>query len=812
MMSKNPAALRVPVEKLRWSCDPDSLGVDSTSEIQKLKEEVIAQERAVSSLKFGIGMKGPDYNIFVAGQPRTGLSYLTRTFVEEIAKNEPAPPDWCYVFNFSEPEKPIAISLPSGRAQELARDMDELLEDLKSLIPDIFISDEYRHRRDEIVKEFTQERNSILNALEKTVQESGFILNMNQEGMMIIPATEGRTMTEDDLNKLTEDQKDNLRKTSELLQEKMNVTAMNIKKLEKKLKEKNKDLDRRIALQKVGFLLEELQEKYKEQRSVIKYLLSVKNDVIKNLNDFKQKEQPAMPFPMQQPEVDFTRYKVNVFVDNTEQVGAPVVFEHNPTYTNLFGTMERKASFGVFYTDFTMIRPGSLHKANGGYLVIRARDLFKWFLSWEAIKRAIKNREIKIEDPYEMAGVMSTQSMKPKPVEMQIKVILIDEPYIYQALYNYDDQFKKLFKVKAHLDDQVNRNDLEINKYLQFAAKVVEQKGIRPVNKHGLARLLEYGVELAGRQKKLTLKMAHIKDILREADYWATETGNGEIGCEQVDKAISHRKFRSSLIEDKMQEHIQDGYVNINTDGEIVGQINGLSVFDLGDYSFGKPSRITASISMGRGGVVAIDRESKLSGNIHTKGVLIMEGYLKSRYAGDRPLSLSASLVFEQMYGMVDGDSASAAELFALLSSLAGVGLKQNLAVTGSISQLGEIQPIGGVNEKIEGFYEVCKERGLNGSHGVIIPGTNVPDLMLKNEIIDAVKNGKFTVYSVSHADEALEILTGMEAGQKQDDGRFPDGTFNRLVEDKLTELMEKAKKLMKSDENNDKNAENGEQ
>ena len=801
--------LSVPVEKLRWSCDPEALGLTGTDEITELKEEVIAQDRAVSALKFGMKMKGNDYNIFVAGGARTGLTYLTRSFLMEAAKNEQTPPDWCYVHNFKEPDRPHAISLPKGLAVELAKDMEELLECLKNEIPEVFESDDYRHRKEELVKKFTNERNQILQELEAKVTEAGFILNMSQVGMMIVPSKDGQPITEEGINELSEEQKAELRHKSEELQEEMNQSVQLIRRMERSLKDKQKDLDRRVALHAVGYLIDELQDKYKDQKAVLGYLLDVKNDVIKNLADFKTKEQPPTPFPMPQQEVDYSRYKVNVLIDNSELDGAPVVYESNPTYTNLFGAMERRASFGALFTDFTMIRPGSIHQANGGYLVMEARSLLKWMISWESLKRALKNKEITIEDPAEMFGMIATKGMKPSPIPLSIRIILTGEPFIYHLLYSQDEQFKKLFKVKAHLDDQVDRTQEELHKYASFAARVVQDKGLRHLDRTGVARLLEHGIELSGRQKKLTLKMSVIRDILREADYWASEDGADKIGRDHVDSAIRQRKFRSSLPEDKMQEFILDGYVNVDTDGSKVGQVNGLSVYDLGDYSFGRPSRITAAVSLGRAGVVAIDREAKLSGAIHTKGVLIMEGYLKGRYALDRPLSLAASLVFEQSYGMVDGDSASAAELYTLLSRISGVPLRQDLAVTGAISQAGEVQPIGGVNQKIEGFYEVCHSRGLTGTQGVIIPKANVPDLMLKGQVVEAVKEGKFTVYAVDHVDQALEILTGMPSGTRQEDGTFPEGTLSRLVEDKLQELADKAKES-KDGENNDQKGDDG--
>ncbi|MDY6852666.1 MAG: ATP-binding protein, partial [Thermodesulfobacteriota bacterium] len=445
-MKNRTKAFEIKADNLRWSCDPDSFGLTGTADIEPIKDEVIAQERAVSSLKFGMKMAGTDYNIYVAGEPRTGLTYLTRSFLKKAAKSEPTPPDWCYIHNFREPDEPRVISLPGGVGRELAKEMEELIYDLKSEIPNIFEGEDYRRRKEEIIKKFTSERNPILSELEATAKERGFILNMSPEGMMIAPFKEGQPMTEEDLHNLTDEEKEELKAKSEALQEEMNKTVLRIKRMEKKLKGKLRDLDKRVALAAVGYLIDDLQEKYADYQSVLTYLKDVKTDVIRNLDDFKPKDQPATPFPMPQQEVDLTRYKVNVFIDNSDSDGAPVVYEVNPTYTNLFGAMERRASFGALFTDFTMIRPGSMHRANGGYLVIRARDLLKWYVSWEALKRALTNKEIKIEDMAEMFGFISTKGMKPESIPLNIKIILIGEPYIYHLLYMYDDQFKKLFK------------------------------------------------------------------------------------------------------------------------------------------------------------------------------------------------------------------------------------------------------------------------------------------------------------------------------------------------------------------------------
>lgn len=498
-----------------------------------------------------------------------------------------------------------------------------------------------------------------------------------------------------------------------------------------------------------------------------------------------------MPFPLPTPEPSLTRYEVNVFIDNTEAKGAPVVFETHPTYNNLFGSIEKQVQFGALYTDFSMLRPGSLHRANGGFLIIKVLDLLRWYFSWEGLKRSLKTGRIQMEDLGEQLSLISTKILKPEPIPLQVKVVLIGEPYLYHLLYSLDPDFPKMFKVKAELDDEMEREEGPISDYVRYIARYCRRKGLLPVHKSGVARLIEYGAELTGRNFKLSLQLAEINALLEEANYWAGEEGSPLIKREHLEKAIEEKINRSNLLEEKIREMIRLGDYRVETDGYRVGQINGLSVFPLGDYRFGRPTRITVNGSLGKEGLIDIERESKLSGNLHTKGILILGGYLKSTYAADKPLSLSATITFEQSYGFVDGDSASAAELIALLSVLADAPLFQGIAVTGSISQKGEVQPIGGVNEKIEGFFEVCRERGLTGRQGVIIPEGNVKDLMLKPKVVEAVKEGHFHIYPISHVEEGLEILTGKKAGVRKKDGTYPKGSLNYRIEEKLKKLNE---------------------
>ena len=561
----------------------------------------------------------------------------------------------------------------------------------------------------------------------------------------------------------------------------MNDAIRKIRKMEKEYQEKEKKLDQDVALYVVGHHMEELREKYKELPQVIAYLNDVQEDILKNIDDLKKRPAAQGPFPFPMPEPSFTQYQVNVFVDHSETKGAPVVFENNPTYPNLFGAVDRRAQFGALVTDFTLIRAGALHRANGGYLVLEALDLLRWFFSYEALKRCLKNGEIKIEDPAEMFGLITTRTLQPQPIPLNIKIILIGDPYIYQLLYAYDEDFHKFFKIKAHFDSRMRKTDDHVQKFCELVAGYCQDQKLMPLHKTGMARLIEYAQELAGHQGKLTLQLEEVKDALKEANYWARTNTHEVVFGTDVEKAIQEQIYRVDLPEEKLQEFIDEGMLFIETAGQVVGQMNGLSVYALGDHAFGRPSRITATVSLGKEGVVTIDREAQLAGNIHNKGVLILAGFLKSRFAQDKPLTLSASLCFEQSYGMIEGDSASMAELVTLLSALAEVPLAQNIAMTGSVSQRGESQPIGGVNWKIEGFYKVCKARGLDGTQGVIIPKANVQDLMLKKEVVDAVKDGKFHVWAIGTVDEALELLTGLPAGKRQADGAWePDRSTAR--------------------------------
>jgi len=795
----------VPVDLLYARVDPESLGFETTASLSPPEEGVVAQDRAIEAIKFGMGMKDVDYNIFVAGQPKTGLTYIARTFLEKTAKEEPTPPDSCYVYNFKEPDSPKYLSLTAGRGKELKKSMEQFVQTLQAKIPEVFDSEDYSAKEAEVHQAFERKRREIIDALSQRAKEEGFILQFSQVGMVIVPASEeGQPMSQEELSQLPQDKKEELREKSDQLQKEMNDAIKEIRKAEEDFREKHSKLDAEIAMYVVGHLMETLEEQFKDEEEVLKYFKEVQEDILENIDDFKKKQeqqQQAAPFPTPPKEMTFRKYDVNVLIDNSETEGAPVIIESNPSYPNLFGSIERQAYFGALFTDFSMIKPGALHKANGGYLILKALDLLKYWISWEALKRAIKDEQIKIEDLGELYGMFSTRTLKPTPIPLNVKVVLTGDPYLYQLLYIYDDRFPKMFKVKSHLDTEVDNTEDNLKQGACVLSKFCADEGLRHVTNDGVARILEYSMEVTGDREKLTLKLADISDLLKEADYYAG-LGDAEfIKTEHVQTAIEKKRFRASLYEEKVQELVKKDVFWVETDGHKTGQVNGLSILMTGDHEFGKPNRITATISLGKGGVVDIDREAKLSGNIHTKGVMILSSYLKEKFAHNKPLSLSANLTFEQSYGMVEGDSASSTELYVLLSAISGVPIYQGIAVTGSVSQKGEVQPIGGVTRKIEGFFDICKHKGLNDKQGVIIPEKNVKNLMLRRDVVKAIEEGKFHIYPVSTIEEGIEILTGMEAGELQEDGTYPEGTLYRKVDDKLREMAELEKEFGKSKE-----------
>jgi len=790
-------ANRLSFDELYRFCDPNIFTFNTTDDLPELKE-TIGQERALHALDFGLSLESTGFNIFILGEHGTGKMTTVRSFLSQKAMKEPVPPDWCYLYNFKDPDVPVAISLSPGDAVAFNKDMEELVKILRAEIPKIFDSKEYEKQKSKIISESQKQQTDLFSGLEEEAREKGFSVRKTISGLIIVPVKKtGEPLTEEEYELLDEKTRKKIDETGKVLQEKLNDVVRVMRESEKLVKEVIGRLEKDAALAAVGHLIDELKYKYEKNEKITAYLEDAKEDILQHLEDFKVQEEqaPALPFmKLPRAEPAFTRYTVNVLVNNKDCKGAPCIFESNPTYYNLFGRTEHRFQYGLAITDFSMIKAGSLHKANGGYIVIDALDLLRNIFSYDALKRAIRNKEVKIEDVWEQYRLISTTTLKPDALPLDVKVVLVGNPYLYYLLYNLDEDYRELFKVKADFDSRMDRTDENIQKYASFVACLCKEEKLLSMDRKGVAKIVEVGSRLAEHQNKLSSLFSDIADLIREASYWASKTDSNIVSEEHVQKAIDERIFRTNRIEERLREMIIEGTIIVNTAGEKVGQINGLAVLDLGDYSFGKPSRITARTYTGKAGVVNIERETKMSGKIHEKAILIITNYLGSKYATKKPLSLSASITFEQLYDMVEGDSASCAELYALVSSIAGIPLKQSLAVTGSMDQAGEVQPVGGINEKIEGFFDLCRLTGLDGSHGVIIPKRNVKNLMLKKDVVEAVKEGKFFIYPIQRVDEGLEIITGMQVGELRDDGTYLEGTINYLVVKRLTEISEAVK------------------
>lgn len=784
-------------DKLYRFCDPDMFTFNTTNDLPDVKE-TIGQERALHALDFGLSLDSTGFNIFILGEHGTGKMTTVKSFLSRKAMTEPVPRDWCYVYNFKDPDTPLAISLNPGEAVVFQKNMEELITILKVEIPKVFESKEYEKQKNKTIDESQKQQKSIFSSLEEEAREKGFSVRKTVSGLIIIPVKKaGEPLIEEEYELLDERTRKKIDETGKTLQEKLNDIARMVRESEKMLKEAIRKLEKETALAAVGHLIEELKNKYSEYEKITAYLEDVKENILENLDDFRIQEEQAPPLPfmkLPKSEPTFTRYTINVLVNNKDCKGAPCVFESNPTYYNLFGRIEHKIQYGFAITDFSMIKGGSVHKANGGYIVINALDLLRNIFAYDALKRAIRNKEVKIEDVWEQYRLISTTTLKPEAIPLDVKVILVGNPYLYYLLYNLDEEYRELFKVKSDFDNRMDRTDENIHKYASFVATMCREEKLLPFDRTGVAKVVELGSRLAEYQNKLSSMFSDIADVIREASYWATKANSNIVSDRHVQKAIDEKILRTNRIEERLREMILEGTIIVDITGERVGQINGLAVLDLGDYSFGKPSRITARTYAGKAGVVNIERETKMSGRIHEKAILIITHYLGSRYAINKPIRLSASIAFEQLYDMVEGDSASCAELYALLSSIGGVPLKQGIAVTGSMDQNGEVQPVGGINEKIEGFFDLCRLTGLDVSQGVIMPARNVKNLMLKKDVVEAVKDGKFFIYPIQRVDEGLEIITGMEVGELREDGTYPEGTINYLIAKRLTEISEAVK------------------
>jgi lon-related putative ATP-dependent protease len=792
----------VPVEKLRWRLDPASLPFAATDELEPLIE-IIGQDRGVEAVKVGMGMNKTGYNVFVTGLANTGRMSTVKKLLEEISKKDGRiPDDLCYVNNFKNPEAPALLRLKPGAGRKFKRDIRDFVEALKKEVPQLFESQEYLNRKKEIMVEYENKGKSFFKDLDKKVREEGFALVDIQVGQVkrpeVMPLVDGNPTHIDQLEGMVEkgrfpkDEFEVLKEKQHKLREEIDQIFLELRDLQKEVQETIEKMDRLMFMKMAAEMAAPIREKYKNQE-VDKFLTDMLEDMADHLQIFASQPQQAIPgLPFFMPEGDsFQPYQVNLLVDNAEQKGPPVRVESYPTYRNLFGSIERIVDrSGVWRTDFSKIKAGSIIKANGGYLVVNLLDALIEPGVWPALKRALKTKKMEIQT-YDPFYLFTTTGMKPEPIDMDLKVVVIADEYLYYLLHAYDEDTKKIFKVRADFDTSMKKTDRAIRQFAEFLKRKTEEDKLKHLDRTAVSALVEQAVRMTGRQEKISTAFPILTDLVREADFWATEEKQEVIQERHIDKAIETRIYRSNLIEEKIQEMIDRGTLMIDADGEVVGQVNGLAVYSLGDYMFGKPTRITASTSMGRAGIINIEREAELSGSTHNKGILILSGYLRKKFAQDKPLTMSASIAFEQSYSGVDGDSASSTEIYALLSSLSNVPIRQYIAVTGSVNQKGEVQAIGGVNQKIEGFFDCCRAKGLNGKQGVMIPESNVQDLMLRKDVLEAVKKKEFHVYAVKTIDEGIEILTGKNAGEMMPDGNYPEGTINALVNEKLKALAE---------------------
>ena len=797
----------LPVDRLHRTCDPSQISCKSSSEVRE-RGTIIGQPRAVHALKFGLGIKEKGFNVFVSGMPGTGRTTTIGQFLEEIAKKEPTPHDWCYVHNFRDPYQPNALKFPAGMAVEFRSDMVNLVQMVSQEIRNAFESEQYSTQREGTIKTFQQKKQELLDQINTQAMQQGFSLQATPVGLVTIPIRKGKPLSEEEYMALTGEEREALMKAQQAIQAALDAALHQVRGFDKGALEAIQKLDQEVAKYAIGHLFKDVEEKYQHLEEIREYLEAVLADILANLSDFKPEgeEQQSSPIPALTPRKNpLRKYAVNVLVDNSACSGAPVVLEMNPTYANLLGRIEQEAQFGALSTDFTLVRRGSLHQANGGYLVLPVEEVLRNPLAWESLKRALENKEISIEDVGEKIGFVMTKSLKPEPIPLDVKVILIGRPDMYPLLLAYDEQFNELFKVKADFDIWMERNEEHIKEYTAFTATLCDQDKLVHLDATGIGKVVEYGSRLAEDQTKLSTRFGEISDVIREASYYARRDKAELVTGHHITQAIDERFYRSNLIQERIQEMISRGTIKIDVDGEAVGQVNGLSVIQVGDVTFGQPNRITVSIGLGREGLIDIEREAKLGGPLHTKGVLILSGYIAEKYTQDKPLNLSARLVFEQNYSGVDGDSASSTELYAILSALSSLPIKQGIAVTGSVNQKGEVQAIGGVNEKIEGFFETCQIKGLTGEQGVIIPESNVDHLMLKDAVLEAVKESKFHVWPVKTIEEGIEILTGVPAGKRMDGTTFEQdsvhGRVNQRLHDMASALLQFGKEKDKGDE-----------
>ncbi|MCC7353296.1 MAG: AAA family ATPase [Anaerolineae bacterium] len=787
---------------LRRVCNLQDFTFQSTAEVPEL-DEIIGQERATRATEFGIDVPYYGYNVFAMGPSATGKTSTIMQYLEQKAADRPVPSDWAYVNNFADPYRPQALRLPAGHGCELRDRLNGLLKHLEVSLPRAFEGEQYQEHRGRLVRELDAQRNAEAERLDAFVTQRGSALLRTAMGLVVAPVVGGQPLTPEQFQQLPPAQRQEIQARQPELQEEVERALRRIRDLEQAAQERLRNLDREIATATIARDFEALSQPYHEWPEIVDYLNAVQQDIVDQVDLFKARPQPesqdasdppSLPSPvMNERRSPFDRYRVNIVVDNCKLTGAPVVLEINPTYSNLMGRIERRAEFGTLVTDLHMIKAGALHRANGGFIVVDARVILRQPLAWDALKRALRYGELRIEEPERQLGIVTVVGLEPEPIPLDVKVVLIGDPMTYYLLYAYDEEFQKLFKVRADFATEMPWTRENIEKVARLIRDRCEEEKLPHFDLSAVGKIVEYSARLVDDQHKLTTRFALILDTVREAAYWARHAGHTLVNAEDVQKAIDERIYRANQVEERLRERIVDGTIIVDTRGAAVGQVNGLSVLQLGDYMFGRPNRITAKTYLGQAGVINIEREAKLSGSIHDKGVLILAGYLGGKYAQDKPLSLTASIAFEQSYEGVEGDSASSTELYALLSSLSGLPLQQGIAVTGSVNQQGEVQAIGGVNEKIEGFFDVCRSAadGLTDEQGVVIPAANIKNLMLREDVVAAVAEERFHIYPVHTIDEGIAILTGVPAGERDADGQYPEGTVNALVDARLRELAQ---------------------
>ncbi len=805
----------LPLDKLRWTLNPEELPFNTTAELDP-EDEIIGQCRGVEAFRFGMGMPLKGYNIFVTGPAGTGKQSSVKKMLKELSKSDKIPDDLLYVNNFKASESPILIRLPAGEGAVFKKDIHDFLEGIKREVPQLFESQEYIARKNEIIEMHEKQTREFFQGIEDKVKDSGLVIVNMQMGHYqrpdVVPLVDGEPIRMIQLEEKVEkgrfprEEFERLKEKQKELKEDVDNILAQVRKLQKEVKKKSDDVDKLMFMTLAEDLISPLNDKYTDER-ILKYFSDMLENMSEDLDSLRmigkkpQAAEGGMMFMPPQAEAILHPYQVNQLVNNAKQTSPPVIFESYPTYRNLFGSIERVMDrHGGWRTDFTKIKAGSFIKANGGYLVINLMDAIVEPGVWPTLKRSLKTEKIEIQtfDPYYF---ISSTGLKPEPIAMDVKVVVLGDPYLYQLLRHYDPDVPKIFKVRADFETSMDRDGDAINAVSKFISRMVIKDDLMPFDRSGVSAIIEHAVRMAGRQEKISTAFPLLADLLGEASYFADRNGSDAVQSKHVDQAIEAHRKRSNQAEERLQEMIDRGSLYVDTDGEVVGQVNGLAVYSLGDYSFGKPSRITAVTAMGKGGIINIEREADMSGPTHNKGIFILSGFLRRQFAQDKPLSLTASIAFEQSYGGIDGDSASSTELYALLSSLAEVPIRQGIAVTGSVNQKGEVQPIGGVNQKVEGFYLCCKHAGLNGKQGVMIPEPNIKDLMLRKEVVEAVREGKFHIWSVENIEQGIEILTGLSAGERGEDGKFSEDSIYGKVDARLIELAEGLKNFGAGDE-----------